>query len=160
VVGGSLATLATIFLVATAKVEERENIRFFGSAYQNIYRTNEDVRSVFVLRKVGLPRTVKYAGPQESRYILAATVVAIFLIAWSFDAFGFASPISAFLINWWQCLGSRLSVRLSVFPLAQRTTISSPLKKQTGLRTSRHSPFQKNGTPWTALDFQPNPSVP
>jgi protein-S-isoprenylcysteine O-methyltransferase Ste14 len=33
-VGGILALLATIFLIATAKVEERENIRFFGSAYR------------------------------------------------------------------------------------------------------------------------------
>jgi protein-S-isoprenylcysteine O-methyltransferase Ste14 len=32
--GGMLAALATVFLVATAKVEERENIRFFGSAYR------------------------------------------------------------------------------------------------------------------------------
>ncbi|MCI0476616.1 MAG: isoprenylcysteine carboxylmethyltransferase family protein [Anaerolineales bacterium] len=32
--GTSLAMLATIFLIATAKVEERENIRFFGPAYQ------------------------------------------------------------------------------------------------------------------------------
>jgi protein-S-isoprenylcysteine O-methyltransferase Ste14 len=32
--GVILALLATIFLVATAKIEERENIRFFGSAYQ------------------------------------------------------------------------------------------------------------------------------
>lgn len=31
---GFLAILTTIFLVATAKVEERENIRFFGSADQ------------------------------------------------------------------------------------------------------------------------------
>ena len=33
-VGGILALLATSFLIATAKVEERENSRFFGSAYQ------------------------------------------------------------------------------------------------------------------------------
>ncbi len=32
--GGALALAATIFLVATAKVEETENIRFFGPAYQ------------------------------------------------------------------------------------------------------------------------------
>lgn len=32
--GGILALSATVFLVATAKVEEAENIRFFGSAYQ------------------------------------------------------------------------------------------------------------------------------
>ena len=32
--GGILTLMATIFLVATAKVEERENIRFFGSVYQ------------------------------------------------------------------------------------------------------------------------------
>jgi protein-S-isoprenylcysteine O-methyltransferase Ste14 len=32
--GGILAIGATIFLIATAKVEERENIRFFGPAYQ------------------------------------------------------------------------------------------------------------------------------
>jgi len=33
-VGGILALSATVFLVATAKVEEAENIRFFGPAYQ------------------------------------------------------------------------------------------------------------------------------
>jgi len=32
--GGGLAAIATVFLVATSKVEEAENIRFFGSAYQ------------------------------------------------------------------------------------------------------------------------------
>lgn len=32
--GGILAVLATVFLVATAHVEEGENIRFFGPAYQ------------------------------------------------------------------------------------------------------------------------------
>jgi protein-S-isoprenylcysteine O-methyltransferase Ste14 len=32
--GGALALAATIFLVATAKVEETENIRFFGPVYQ------------------------------------------------------------------------------------------------------------------------------
>lgn len=32
--GGILAMLATLFLIATAKVEERENIRFFGPAYR------------------------------------------------------------------------------------------------------------------------------
>jgi protein-S-isoprenylcysteine O-methyltransferase Ste14 len=35
--GGILALAATIFLVVTAKVEEAEDIRFFGPAYQ-IYR--------------------------------------------------------------------------------------------------------------------------
>jgi len=33
-VGGSLALCATAFLLATVKVEEEENIRFFGPAYQ------------------------------------------------------------------------------------------------------------------------------
>jgi protein-S-isoprenylcysteine O-methyltransferase Ste14 len=33
--GGGLAVIATVFLVATSKVEEAENIRFFGTAYQN-----------------------------------------------------------------------------------------------------------------------------
>jgi len=32
--GGSLALMATAFLAATAKVEEAENTRFFGPAYQ------------------------------------------------------------------------------------------------------------------------------
>jgi protein-S-isoprenylcysteine O-methyltransferase Ste14 len=32
--GGSLAIAATAFLTATAKVEESENIRYFGSAYR------------------------------------------------------------------------------------------------------------------------------
>lgn len=32
--GSALVLTATIFLVATAKVEEAENIRFFGSDYQ------------------------------------------------------------------------------------------------------------------------------
>ena len=31
--GGVLALMATVFLVATAKIEEAENTRFFGSAY-------------------------------------------------------------------------------------------------------------------------------
>ncbi|MBW2258305.1 MAG: hypothetical protein JRI25_27415 [Deltaproteobacteria bacterium] len=31
---GTLAVAATVFLVATAKIEERENIRFFGAPYQ------------------------------------------------------------------------------------------------------------------------------
>ena len=30
----------------------------------------------------------------------AATIAAVFLIFWSLDAFGFRSPISAFLVNW------------------------------------------------------------
>jgi len=33
-VAGTLAVAATVFLVATAKIEERENIRFFGAPYQ------------------------------------------------------------------------------------------------------------------------------
>jgi len=46
--GGILAMMATIFLVATAKVEERENIRFFGAAYQAyIERTKMFVPFVF-----------------------------------------------------------------------------------------------------------------
>jgi protein-S-isoprenylcysteine O-methyltransferase Ste14 len=32
--GGILALLASCFLVATAKMEESENIRFFGAPYQ------------------------------------------------------------------------------------------------------------------------------
>jgi protein-S-isoprenylcysteine O-methyltransferase Ste14 len=32
--GGLLAVTATLFLVATARVEEAENLRFFGEAYQ------------------------------------------------------------------------------------------------------------------------------
>ena len=32
--GGFLAIIATVFLVATAKMEETENIKFFGSSYQ------------------------------------------------------------------------------------------------------------------------------
>ncbi len=30
----------------------------------------------------------------------AATMAAVFLVAWSLDAFGFRSPVSAFLVNW------------------------------------------------------------
>ena len=46
--GGILAVIATIFLVATAKVEERENIRFFGPAYQTyIERTKMFVPFLF-----------------------------------------------------------------------------------------------------------------
>ena len=37
---------------------------------------------------------------QKVVLLIAATVVAIFLVVWTFDAFGFASPISALLINW------------------------------------------------------------
>jgi protein-S-isoprenylcysteine O-methyltransferase Ste14 len=33
-----LALAATVFLVATAKMEEAENIRFFGPAYQTYIR--------------------------------------------------------------------------------------------------------------------------
>lgn len=33
--GGLLAVIATLFLTLTAKVEEAENVRFFGEAYQN-----------------------------------------------------------------------------------------------------------------------------
>jgi len=33
--GGGLAAIATVFLVATSKAEEAENIRFFGSAYRD-----------------------------------------------------------------------------------------------------------------------------
>ena len=33
-VGGGVALGATVFLVATAKVEEVENVRFFGAAYR------------------------------------------------------------------------------------------------------------------------------
>jgi len=33
-IGGSLAVIASFFLVLTAKVEEAENIHFFGDAYQ------------------------------------------------------------------------------------------------------------------------------
>ena len=36
--GGVLAFMATLFLVATAKVEERENIRYFGTAYESYTR--------------------------------------------------------------------------------------------------------------------------
>jgi protein-S-isoprenylcysteine O-methyltransferase Ste14 len=32
-VGGILASLATLFLVATARIEEAENVRFFGQTY-------------------------------------------------------------------------------------------------------------------------------
>ena len=32
--GGDLALLATLFLIATAKMEEAEDVRFFGSAYE------------------------------------------------------------------------------------------------------------------------------
>jgi protein-S-isoprenylcysteine O-methyltransferase Ste14 len=46
--GGILAIGATIFLIATAKVEERENIRFFGAAYQTyIERTKMFVPLLF-----------------------------------------------------------------------------------------------------------------
>ncbi len=31
--GGLAATVATLSLIATAKVEERENVRYFGAAY-------------------------------------------------------------------------------------------------------------------------------
>jgi len=30
----------------------------------------------------------------------AATIAIVFLIIWSLDAFGFRSPISAYLVNW------------------------------------------------------------
>jgi protein-S-isoprenylcysteine O-methyltransferase Ste14 len=33
--GGAFALAATVFLVATAKAEEQENIRFFGTSYQS-----------------------------------------------------------------------------------------------------------------------------
>ncbi len=33
-VGGLLALVSTLFLVATARIEEAENIRFFGTAYE------------------------------------------------------------------------------------------------------------------------------
>jgi protein-S-isoprenylcysteine O-methyltransferase Ste14 len=33
--GGLLALAATIFLLLTARVEEDENIRYFGTAYQD-----------------------------------------------------------------------------------------------------------------------------
>jgi len=33
-IGGLLASVATLFLVATARIEEVEDIRFFGSAYE------------------------------------------------------------------------------------------------------------------------------
>lgn len=36
--GGGLALLATAFLVATARVEEAENIRYFGAAYRAYMR--------------------------------------------------------------------------------------------------------------------------
>ena len=46
--GGILALMATIFLVATAKVEEGENIRFFGAAYRAyVERTKLFVPFVF-----------------------------------------------------------------------------------------------------------------
>jgi len=32
--------------------------------------------------------------------VMVATIAAVFLIIWSLDAFGFRSPISAFLVNW------------------------------------------------------------
>jgi protein-S-isoprenylcysteine O-methyltransferase Ste14 len=34
-VGGTLAVIATFFLTVTAKIEEAENIGFFGAAYQS-----------------------------------------------------------------------------------------------------------------------------
>ena len=37
-VGGCLALAATAFLVATARAEEAENIRYFGAAYQAYMR--------------------------------------------------------------------------------------------------------------------------
>ncbi len=36
--GGLLALAATLFLVATARVEEAENVRYFGQAYQDYMR--------------------------------------------------------------------------------------------------------------------------
>jgi protein-S-isoprenylcysteine O-methyltransferase Ste14 len=37
-VGGALVALSTGFLVATAKVEEREDVRFFGPGYESYMR--------------------------------------------------------------------------------------------------------------------------
>jgi len=46
--GGILATAASVFLVLTARVEEDENIRFFGSEYQEyMKRTKSFVPFVF-----------------------------------------------------------------------------------------------------------------
>jgi protein-S-isoprenylcysteine O-methyltransferase Ste14 len=39
--GGLLALLATIFLMLTARVEEDENIRFFGTAYQEYMKQSK-----------------------------------------------------------------------------------------------------------------------
>lgn len=39
--GGGLAAIATVFLVATSKVEEAENIRYFGSAYRNYMKQSK-----------------------------------------------------------------------------------------------------------------------
>jgi len=46
--GGALAVAATAFLVVTAKIEEKENIHFFGSEYEDyIKRTRMFVPYVF-----------------------------------------------------------------------------------------------------------------
>lgn len=46
--GGLLAAASTVFLVATARIEEAENIRFFGAVYQDyIRRTRMFVPFVF-----------------------------------------------------------------------------------------------------------------
>ena len=39
--GGGLAALATLSLFMTGKMEETENIRFFGSAYEEYMRENK-----------------------------------------------------------------------------------------------------------------------
>lgn len=45
--GGALALIATIFLVLTARVEEDENVRYFGEAYQT-YMTRTKMFIPFV----------------------------------------------------------------------------------------------------------------
>ena len=47
--GGALVAVATGCLIATAKTEERENVRFFGPAYAAYMQTDQDVHPVPVL---------------------------------------------------------------------------------------------------------------
>ena len=50
--GVLLALAATLFLVATAKADEAECIRFFGPFLSRLYETDQDVRAVRVLKYI------------------------------------------------------------------------------------------------------------
>jgi protein-S-isoprenylcysteine O-methyltransferase Ste14 len=47
--------ITSAFLVVTAKMEERENITFFGSGYE-LYIKNQDVHSLPVLKSMSWPQ--------------------------------------------------------------------------------------------------------